>query len=367
MIVTPPPGNLSADPPVYPGEHVDWTIQYYKKKTRIIQLNLPISADNRTIKKQNSIPIGKSSKDETDEQNFKRGWHILNYIYSLDDWDDLTKDEISVRLMAAANERYHLKGRNASKYGPFGYIASRVEGEKLHIATLNQEATIELDAQRRNRGLSAETHVRAIVDVPLQQQHLLEDDDVQVNENTITRIISFFMDMFGDDITAMENEAINVNGTADSFENLASSRMLSNLGGPTAGVGIQDEFMIDPLPDDCDPDNDIFFWKMITGKPVDHIDTVKFQNVKSLMFYNAMSCFKGVDCVPWDQDHVEEVILDILGDTDSKIWYITKDGYVGYDANEMGSYNIIEIPRDNIHAECYGREGRLIRSFVLGL
>ena len=80
-----------------------------------------------------------------------------------------------------------------------------------------------------------------------------------------------------------------------------------------------------------------------------------------------MACFKGRDCVPWNKDDVEEVIMEILGE-EGRIWYITKDGDVGHHANEMGSYDMIEIPRGQIPAECSGATAAssrgIFRNFV---
>jgi len=356
-----PPGRLSVDTPAYPGE--GWKVQYYKNTTRVIQLSIRPNGTSQQI----SLFIGAPANGETDEQTFKRAWDMVNYIKSHNDWRTQTQEQLYRLLMAAADTRYHLAGEPAAKYGPNGFIASRVVGGRLHRDTLNQTATAQLDLQRNNQGHSAEDHIRAIVGTPPQQlQQHLEEGDVQLDGNGITRLIQFFNSVFRHRFNALENELLNPNGTAESYKNIVSG-MLPSLGGPTAGVDIQQEFNIHPLPDRCNPSNDIFFWSFTRGSPTNHIDTIKFQNVKSLMFYNAMACFKGRNCVPWDQDHVKEVILDILGDTDSKIWYISKDEYVGNDANEMGSFNIIEIPRDNIHAECHGGSDgghSLIRGFV---
>jgi len=310
------------------------------------------------------------SNNESEEDTFRRAWDILNYIKSITNWNTLTRDELCFRLMSAADTRYRLRGDSADKYGPNGYLALRAVGRRLHRATLTQVATEQLTQQRNIRGRSAEEHIRAVVNVPLQHQHQLlnEAGNIQqnVNDNTITGLLRFFGAVFNMD--ALKNDVLDPNGTAQTYENIAR-RMLPSLGGPTAGVDIQQEFNIYPLPEGCDLSNDVFFWKFTRGDHhTNHIDTIKFQNVKSLMFYNAMACFKGV---PWNQKNVRELILDILGNTDNKIWYITDDGFEGYEANEMGSYDMIEIPRGRILAECSGNTSAtsrgVFRTFVTNM
>jgi len=310
------------------------------------------------------------SNNESEEDTFRRAWDILNYIKSITNWNTLTRDELCFRLMSAADTRYRLRGDSADKYGPNGYLALRAVGRRLHRATLTQVATEQLTQQRNIRGRSAEEHIRAVVNVPLQHQHQLlnEAGNIQqnVNDNTITGLLRFFGAVFNMD--ALKNDVLDPNGTAQTYENIAR-RMLPSLGGPTAGVDIQQEFNIYPLPEGCDLSNDVFFWKFTRGDHhTNHIDTIKFQNVKSLMFYNAMACFKGRNCVPWDKKNVHELIMEILGE-EGRIWYITKDGYV-HTANEMGSYDMIEIPRGRILAECCGSGTgghSLIRAFVSNL
>jgi len=41
VVVTPPTGILSANPPDYPGRNVDWKLQYYIAKKNMFTFSLP--------------------------------------------------------------------------------------------------------------------------------------------------------------------------------------------------------------------------------------------------------------------------------------------------------------------------------------
>ena len=123
-----PTGDLTQNPPPY---KTGWKIGQYRSDEHQIVIVL---VDGRK-----KIALGKHT-GQSDQETYQHAWHVMNFVKHHPESKTWTKDQLCHNLMAA-DEKYHLRGRNGAKYrgGESSLTSSKKSsGREAELALLRQ-------------------------------------------------------------------------------------------------------------------------------------------------------------------------------------------------------------------------------------
>jgi len=128
------PGDLTQNPPPY---KTGWKIGQYRSDEHQIVIVL---VDGRK-----KIALGKHT-GQSDQETYQHAWHVMNFVKHHPESKNWTKDQLCHNLMAA-DEKYHLRGRNGMKYrgGESSLTTSKKSSGREAELALIQQLTAKLD------------------------------------------------------------------------------------------------------------------------------------------------------------------------------------------------------------------------------
>jgi len=129
-----PTGDLTQNPPPY---KTGWKIGQYRSEDHQIVIVL---VDGRK-----KIALGKHT-GQSDQETYQHAWHVMNFVKHHPESKNWTKDQLCHNLMAA-DEKYHLRGRNGMKYrgGESSLTSSKKSSGREAELALLQQLTARLD------------------------------------------------------------------------------------------------------------------------------------------------------------------------------------------------------------------------------
>jgi len=341
-----PPGDLSEDPPPYPG--VGWDFKYLDKSGK--------NAVYLRFKTLGSRILSFGCHgNQTDESTYFHTYHCLNYLMSLGDTEWLksqTQEQIYIALMNADNERYHLRGKQASKYSRESLINHRMgAGGSLTIEVLQRDAQNQMSLHRQNNArdyngdgvTTPHGHIDAVTQFGGNGNGVEGDHDID-------KLHRLFNGLFGPHFAAQTANLLDENGTEETFKELGRD-MSRLLGGSDAGINLSEELFIEG----CNEQRDIFIWKNTVNGNVNHDITIRYTNVKTLMFYIAMDKINNQQ-LRWEKDEIVAMIEEI-NDVNGAgtIWYVSTPPLPNQQYQQLTPYTISEVT--DIRAECLNTRG----------
>ena len=129
-----PTGDLTQNPPPF---KTGWKIGQYRSDEHQIVIVL---VDGRK-----KIALGKHT-GQSDQETYQHAWHVMNFVKHHPESKNWTKDQLCHNLMAA-DEKYHLRGRNGMKYrgGESSLTSSKKSSGREAELALLQQLTARLD------------------------------------------------------------------------------------------------------------------------------------------------------------------------------------------------------------------------------
>ena len=129
-----PTGDLTQNPPPF---KTGWKIGQYRSDEHQIVIVL---VDGRK-----KIALGKHT-GQSDQETYQHAWHVINFVKHHPESKNWTKDQLCHNLMAA-DEKYHLRGRNGMKYrgGESSLTSSKKSSGREAELALLQQLTARLD------------------------------------------------------------------------------------------------------------------------------------------------------------------------------------------------------------------------------
>ena len=288
-----PPGVDGARPPDYPGIG-RWRIENSKGGDCA---NFIRGAPHKALQ----VTIGKPDSEEyTDEQHYRRLWHIVNFLkarrtQNLAEFNAMSNDQARALLMQQTDTTLHLAGKALQNFSNGYYWRNQLSFEAVRTAAIALFGTPP--------------------NLPAPQTRILA-----VLRSSVQQLLDLFTLWNAPIIAAQENALLNFGGSNEAFNAVAVDTLGPALGSNTTPLNISEETGA-TIPAGYNQERDcVFVLNESTANLSAFYETASRISIRSMMLYVMMKTMIR-DHVIWNKTKVAKLLRDILGDN-GKLWTV---------------------------------------------